>query len=124
MAIALALFSLVAQALGFLGAGFLIADLLVLPRVFFPEGGWTVAGLLPYALETTIGYWPVVVLPAIGVGIAALLLVRGIYRAGWYLLLCRIVGWLWMPLLPVGPFFGAILLRARSFALGAENQRH
>ena len=119
MALALALFSLFTQALGFLGAGFLIADLLVLPRVFSPEGDWTIAGLLPYVLETSIGYWPVLLPPAIGVAISALLILRGQYRAGWYLLLCRVLGWLWMPFLPFGPVFGTILLRARLKALCA-----
>ncbi len=120
MALILALFSLFAQAIGVLGIGFLIYDLLVLPRVFYPDGDWTVAGLLPYALETIVGYWPVILLCAIGVGIAALLMVKARFRARWYLISCRISGWLWMPLLPVGPIFGTTLLLARSHALSRE----
>ena len=123
MALALAVFSLFAQAISFLGIGFLVADLLVLPRVFYPDGNWTIAGLLPYALETGIGYWPVFLLAAIGVAVSALLLTRGSYRATWYLHVCRILGWVWMPLLPIGPAFGAVLLRSRLHVLRSESQR-
>ncbi len=117
MALIPALLSLFAQMIGLLGIGFLIWDLLVLPRVFYPDGDWSVAGLLPYALETVIGYWPILLLCAIGVSMAALLMVSARFRARWFLTSCRILGWLWMPFLPVGPVFGAMLLFARAHAV-------
>ena len=120
MALILALLSLFAQAIGLLGIGFLRNDLLVLPRVFYPDGDWSVAGLLPYALETIVGYWPIFLVCAIGVSVAALLMVKARFRTRWYLISCRILGWLWMPLLPVGPVFGATLLLARAHAVRSE----
>ena len=120
MALTLALFSLFAQAIGFVGISYLIMDLLVLPRVFYPNGGWSVADLLPYALETAIGYWPILLLCAIGVVAAALLMVRVQFSAPWFLMVCRFLGWLWMLFLPIGPIFGVILLRARTHALSSE----
>ena len=121
MALVLAVISLCTQVLSFVGIGFLLADLMVLPGVFFPDGDWSFAGLSPYAIETIVGYWPVFLLAAVGAMLSALLMVTAGYRGAWFLGICRVLGWLWLPLLPIGPVLGAILLRARIFALRGSN---
>ncbi len=117
MVVAFGIAALLAQVISFGVFGFLISDLIGLPAVFFPDGGWTAGQLFPHIFETVVSYWTVFLLGAIGATAAALLMISGRLRGGWFLSLCRIVGWLWMPLLPIGPVLGVFLLRARVYAL-------
>ena len=118
MALALGIASLLAQLAAFAGIGYLIGDLVSLPRVFFPDGGWTVAQLLPHVFETAASYWAAFVLGAVSAAAAALIMIRGRLRARWFLSVCRALGWLWIPLLPIGTVLGILLLYARRRALG------
>ncbi len=117
MVITLAIASLLAQVIGFVVTGFMIYDLAGLPAVFYPDGNWAVSDLLPHALETVVSYWTALLLSVAGAATAAFLMISARYRAGWFLGVCRVVGWLWMPFLPIGPALGFMLLRARLIAL-------
>lgn len=112
-----AIASLLLQAIGLIGIAYLISDLLVLPGVLFADSNWTLAELFPYAIETVLGYWLAFLVPAIGATIAVALVQTGRFRAGWFLALCRIAGWIWVPILPIGPVLGFALLRSRARAL-------
>lgn len=117
MAVALGIAALLAQAMSFGTLAFMISDLIGLPAIFFPDGGWTTGELFPHVIETVVSYWAAFVPGAIGATAAALLMISGRLRSAWFLGLCRVAGWLWLPLLPIGPLLGLMLLRARAHAL-------
>jgi len=106
----LAAASIFAHALFFIGAGFVLADLLVLPRVFAREieGDWI--RVWPYVAETLPGWWPVLALGLASASLAGWLLWTSRFGAAWFRTATRVIGWLWLPLLPVGPVVGAALL--------------
>lgn len=106
----LAAASVVAHILCFIGAAFLLADLLVLPRVFARqiEGDWL--RLWPYAAETLVGWWPLLALGLPAAGLAVWLLWTSRYDVAWFRRTTRVIGWLWLPLVPIGPVVGAALL--------------
>ena len=118
MAIALGVLALLAQLAAFVSIAYLISDLAGLPRVFFPAGDWTIALLLPHVLETTVSYWGAFLLGAAGATVAALLIFSSRLDARWFVVSCRVVGWLWIPLVPIGTVLGILLLRARRRAPG------
>ncbi len=112
MAIALAIAALAAQLIAFVTLWYLMSDLVTLPSVLFPAGEYTIGQLLPHVVETMISYWAAFVVGAAGAATAALLMLRFHFQPTWFLFACRIFGWIWMPLIPVGTAIGLGLLVA------------
>jgi len=108
---------LIAQALAFVGLGYMFADIVVLPDVLFPGRRATLAELAPYVVDTVVSYWAVFVIGALGALAALLLILKGKYQATWFLTTARVLGWVWVPLFPLGTVLGILILRARSSAI-------
>lgn len=106
----LAAASVVTHALFFVGAAFLLADLLVLPVVFAGEieGDWL--RLWPYAAATLAGWWPLFAVGLVAAGLGGWLLWTSSFGDAWFRRLMRAAGWLWLPLVPLGPAIGTGLL--------------
>ncbi len=120
MVVALAIASLLAQVVGLVGVGFMVHDLIGLPEILFPHGDWAAADLLPHIVDTVLSYWPLFTVAALGAVTAAWAMTRMRPRASWFLGICRLLGWLWIPLLPIGPVLGAVLLQGRRVALSGN----
>lgn len=102
--------SLVAQAAFFVGFGFLVADLLSLRNVVTPEMGEGSRVLVRYVQETVASYQAVLWTGFIGALAWYLIYLRQIFRARWYLTGTRVLGWMWLLLLPIGTGVGIVLI--------------
>ena len=109
--------SIAAQIIWFVGFWFLFFDLLSLPNAVFPGQDVSAEDLIPYMVETIDSYRPFLGVGIIGAITAWLLILKGRYWAPWFLSASRVVGWLWMPLIPVGTVLGVLLLSSRSAAI-------
>ena len=109
--------SVAAQVVWFVGFCFLAWDLLSLPDAIFPGQDVSAEDLVPYVAETIHSYRFIVGVGIIGALAAWLLILKGRYRAPWFLSVSRVIGWLWMPLVPVGTALGVLLLSARTAAI-------
>ncbi len=94
----------------------MLSDIVILPEVLFPGRSATVTELAPYALDTVVSYWAFIVVGTLGALATWLLIVKGQYLASWFLTTARILGWLWIPLVPLGTVLGILILRSRSRA--------
>lgn len=95
----------------------MLFDLLSLPNAVFPGQDVSVRDLIPYMVETIDSYQSILGVGIVGAITAWLLILKGRYRASWFLSASRVFGWLWMPLIPVGTVLGVLLLRSRSKAI-------
>jgi len=91
----------------------MLVDMFSLVNVVLPTMGPGSSSLTPYIRETFESY-----LPTLGVGVAGAVASWIIYRksdfqASWYLRGARILGWLWVTVVPVGVLLGIGMLGAR-----------
>ncbi len=121
MAVIFAIAALTAQLVAFVVLWYLVSDLVTLPSVLFTAGDYTIGELLPHVIETMISYWAAFVVGAAGAMTAVLLMLRLRFRPVWFLYTCRVFGWIWMPLIPVGTAIGlATLVACRRAARGEK----
>lgn len=112
----LAAVAIAAQFVAFVGFAYMLFDIVVLPDVLFPGQSATAAELTPYVLDTIVSYWAFIAVGALGALVTWLLILQGQYLARWFLTAAHILGWLWMPLLPIGTILGTAILTSRSRA--------
>lgn len=65
-------------------------------------------------LETIASYSFYIGAGIIAAILALLLILKGQYRATWYLRTSRVLAWIWLPFVPVGTLLGALVLSACS----------
>ena len=106
----LALASLTAEVLFFVGLVFLASDLWSLHYVVTPAMEDDPLLLTPYIEETVASYGPVYGIGLIGAIANFVLVSRAGFHARWFLKATRFIAWLWMPLLPIGTLIGVVLL--------------
>ena len=108
----LAAMALAGQVMFFVGLVFMFLDLFAIPDALFPGREFTAEEIAPFISETIASYGPLLGLGVAGAVVTWLLLIRGYYRAAWFLKASRVFAWLWVPLIPVGPVIGVLLLAA------------
>ncbi|MGI9225459.1 MAG: hypothetical protein ACR2QX_13330 [Woeseiaceae bacterium] len=109
--------SLIAQATFFVGFVFLLVDLFNLTNIITPDMEEDSSLLVPYILETIASYQPLLGIGVIGAIVSYVIYFKKILRAPWYLTGTRVVGWLWLPVVPIGTVIGIVLLGARKAAI-------
>ncbi len=77
--------------------------------------------LIPYIRETFVSYQPLLGVGVIGAIVSYVIYVKKIFRASWYLKGTRVVGWLWLPFVPIGTIIGIVLLGARKAAIESQS---
>jgi hypothetical protein len=117
--------SLVAQVVYFVGFGWMLVDMFSLVNVVTPEMEEDSRLLVPYIRETFDSYRPALGIGIIGAVVSYMIYLKSDFRASWYLNGTRILGWLWLPFIPIGTLIGAVLLGARKSAIesAAEKQQ-
>lgn len=113
----LAAASLIAQVVFFVGFAWMVVDIFSLVNVMTPEMKEDTSLLVPYIRETLYSYLSVLGVGIIGVTASCIIYLKSNFRASWYLKGTRILGWLWLLLLPVGTLLGLVLLGARKSAI-------
>ena len=104
----------------FLGLPFLVADLVGLRYVITPEMEQDSSLLVPFIRETIVSYQPLVGIGVIGAIVTYIVYYKYEYDAPWFLTATRVLGWLWMPFIPIGTLIGIVLLGARRSALDRD----
>ena len=113
--------SLAAQLVFFLGLGFLVFDLASLVNIVTPEMHQDSSLLTPYIRETFESYGPTVGVGVLGAIATYVVYYKTTFRALWFLRGTRVLGWLWLPFIPVGTFIGIVLLGARRDAVESQS---
>ena len=113
--------SLAAQAVFFVGLAFATYDVISVVRVFGPQVE-DASMLVPYLRETLDSYQPTLASGIVGAIVGYAVLFKSGFRASWFLSGTRIVGWLWLPFVPIGTLIGIVLLGARRSALDAGDE--
>jgi len=115
--------SVLAQVIGLLSIVFLVVDIVTLPDSLIEQAAGETALVNQYLVETIESYrwW----LPAGAVGgiVAWLLILKGRYRADWFLKTSRVLAWIWMPLIPAGTAIGVLVLSARAAAIADKESQ-
>ena len=93
-----------------------------LVNVITPEIEKDSSLLLPYIRETAASYRPALGIGIIGSIVSLFVYLKTDFRAPWYLKGTQIIGWLWLPLVPVGTLIGIVLLGARKSALESAEE--
>ena len=106
--------ALIAQAAWFASSAFMVLDIASLPDTVFAGRVFTVEEITPYIRDTVASYSLGAGVGVTGALIAWLLMLKGRFDASWFLLGNRVLGWLWMPFIPVGTAVGVLLLSARA----------
>lgn len=101
----------------------MLLDLFSLMNVMTPEMEEDSSLLVPYIRETLDSYRPALGIGVIGAVVSYIVYLKSDFRAAWYLRGTRILGWLWLPFIPIGTLIGIVLLGARRSAIesAAEN---
>jgi hypothetical protein len=112
--------SLIAQGVFFFGSVFLLADLFSLVNIITPKMEEDPSLLVPYIRETLVSYEPL-----IGIGVVGAIVTYAIYfnkacRARWFVKGTRVLGWLWLPFIPIGTVIGIVLLGASGDTSGTK----
>ena len=109
--------SLIAQAVFFAGFGWMLVDMISLLNIVTPEMEEDSSLLVPYIRETLDSYHPFLGIGVIGAIASYVIYFKSDFRASWYLKGTRILGWLWLPFIPIGTLIGIVLLGARRSAI-------
>ena len=109
--------SLIAQVVFFIGFGWMLVDMYSLVHVMTPAMEEDSSLLVPYIRETFDSYRRVLGIGIVGAVVSYLIYLKSDFRASWYLKGTRILGWLWLPLIPIGTLIGVVLLGARKAAI-------
>lgn len=113
----LAATGVVAQIVGFASLGFMMFDLALSADVLVQQAAGNDATLQRLIVETVYSYGPYFGVGVVGAIVCWLLILKGKYRAEWFLRTSRVLAWAWMPLIPVGTVLGALVLSARAAAV-------
>jgi hypothetical protein len=118
--------SLVAQAVFFVGFAWMLVDMFSLVNVMTPEMERDSSLLIPYIRETADSYRPALGIGVLGAIASYIIYFKSDFRKSWYLKGTRILGWLWLPFIPIGTLIGIVLLGARRSAIeaAADDQAH
>lgn len=73
--------------------------------------------LIPFIEETFDSYRPALGIGVVGAIVSCVIYLKSEFRAPWYLRGTRILGWIWLPFLPVGTVIGIALLALRKSAI-------
>lgn len=93
-----------------------------LVNVVTPEMEQDSSLLVPYIRETFESYWPALGVGVIGAVVSCIVCLKSDFRASWYLRGTHILGWLWLPFIPIGTLIGIVLLGARKSALESTEE--
>jgi cytochrome bd-type quinol oxidase subunit 1 len=104
-----------------MGIGFLVFDFVTFPPELIAAANDSPQGLTPYIVETIFSYRFVLGTGIVAAALAWMLVLKNIYRGDWFLRANRIFGWMWMPLIPLGPLLGVLLLSSRNAALSERS---
>lgn len=108
---------MVTQLVGLISVGFLVFDLATLPESLMAQAADDTAFVNPYIHETVASYGAWFGAGMVAAMVAWLLILKGAYRATWFLRVSRVLAWSWLPLIPVGTIVGLLVLRARTGAI-------
>lgn len=100
--------SLLAQAVFFVGFGFLVADLLGLPKVITP--GMREGSLFPFIRETVASYQAVLWPGFAGAIICGVIYIKKAILARWFLAGARAMLWFWFLLVSISIVVGVVLV--------------